>query len=329
MINDASRLQSDLQTIVTTLCPDILQDTLALRLEEVLYRYHIEHRATQDMEKDLEDKLNLFLSTKRLEGLAEKTLINYEMELKLFIKHNDKAVVQIHTPDIRNYLASLQGIQNSTLGKKLTVLKSFFGWMVKEEILLRDPTTKIKLPKKKKRLPKGLSVEEMELARIVCETKRETALVEMFYSTGCRLSELVSMDINRINWQDMSTTVVGKGNKERRVYLTYKAAFHLKAYLKSRDDDCPAIFISQRKPYRRMSDHSVQDEIGKIAKRMDLKNKKLHPHIFRHTLAQNMLENGATLEEVQHILGHEEISTTQIYTHVSEERKQTAHKRYA
>ncbi|MGE6488530.1 tyrosine-type recombinase/integrase [Paenisporosarcina sp. NPDC076898] len=328
MNNDASRLQSDLQTIVTTLSPEILQDTLALRLEEVLYRYHIEHRASQDLENDMQDKLNLFLSSKRLEGLSENTLKDYKMELDLFIKQNNKAVVQIQTPDIRNYLASLKNVQTSTIGKKLTVLKSFFGWMVREEMLLRDPTAKIKTPKKKKRLPKGLSVEELAFVREICETKRERALIEVFYSTGCRLSELASMDRDRINIQDMSTTVIGKGNKERVVYLTWTALYHLKNYLKSRDDDCDAVFVTQRKPYRRMKNHTIQDEIDKIEQRANLK-KKLTPHIMRHTLAQNMLDNGASLEEVQNILGHENIGTTQVYAQVSEERKQQAHKRYA
>lgn len=328
MINDASRLQSDLHTIVTTLSPDILPDVLAIRLEEVLYRYQIEHRATQDMENDMEDKLELFLSSKRLEGLSEKTLKDYRMELRLFIKKNEKAVVQIQTPDIRAYLASLKNIQTSTIGKKLTVLKSFFGWMVKEEILLRDPTSKIKLPKKKKRLPKGLTVEELELVRELCASKRERALIEVFYSTGCRLSELASMDIDAINKQEMSTTVIGKGNKERKVYLTYTALYHLNSYLKSRNDDCEAVFITQRKPYRRLGDKAIQNEIDNIEQRSQLK-KKLTPHVMRHTLAQNMLDNGASLEEVQNILGHENIGTTQVYAQVSEERKQQSHKRYA
>jgi integrase/recombinase XerD len=283
----------------------------------------------KDLENDIEEKVELFLSSKRLEGLSEKTLIDYQMELRLFMEKNDKAVVQIQTPDIRSYLASLKNVQTSTIGKKLTVLKSFFGWMVKEEILLRDPTVKIKIPKKKKRLPKGLSVEEFELVREMCENKRERALIEVFYSTGCRLSELMSMDVDNIDKQEMSTTVIGKGNKERKVYLTFTALYHLNSYLKSRDDDCEALFVTVRRPFRRMGKKTIQDEIDKVGKRANLKNKKIHPHIFRHTLAQNMLDNGANLEEVQHILGHENVGTTSIYAHVSEERKQTAHKRYA
>lgn len=328
MGNDASRLQSDLRTIVTTLAPDIAPDLLDIRLEEVLYRYDIQHRATQDLDNDLQEKLDLFLSSKRLEGLSEKTLIDYELEITLFMRNNSKAVVQIQTPDIRSYLASLKNVDTSTIGKKLTVLKSFFGWMVREEILLRDPTSKIKQPKKKKRLPKGLTVQELELVREMCETKRERALIEVFYSTGCRLSELSSMDISEINWQEMSATVVGKGNKERIVYLTFLAVYHLKGYLDTRKDDCEAVFVSQRRPIRRMSNRSIQDEIDKIEKRSKLK-KPLHPHVMRHTLAQNMLDNGASLEEVQHILGHSNIGTTQIYTNISEERKHQSHKRFA
>jgi len=163
----------------------------------------------------------------------------------------------------------------------------------------------------------------------MCKTKRERALVEVFYSTGCRLSELASMNVDMINYQEMSTTVIGKGNKERKVYLTFTALFHLNNYLNDRTDDCGAVFITQRKPFRRMSNKAIQDEIHHIEQRVGLKNKKLHPHIFRHTLGQTMLDNGAKLEEVQHVLGHESISTTNVYAQVSEERKQQAHKRYA
>lgn len=328
MSNDASRMQNDLRAIISTLSPEIPSDLLEVRLEEVLYRYDIHHKATQDLDNDLKEKVELFISSKQLEGLSPKTLDDYQLELGLFMRTNNKAVVQIQTPDIRKYLADLKGIETSTTGKKLTVLKSFFGWLVREEILLRDPTAKIKLPKKKARLPKSLSVQELEMVREACESKRERALVEVLYSTGCRLSELASMDISRINKQDMSTTVVGKGNKERKVYFTYMAMYHLERYLESRNDDCDAIFSSLRKPIRRMSNRSIQDEIDKIEQRCSL-NKPMHPHTFRHTLAQSMLDNGASLEEVQHILGHSNISTTQVYAHVSEERKQQAHKRFA
>lgn len=328
MSNDTSRMLNDLRSMITTMSPEIDNDVLDVRLEEILYRYNIEHRAATALENDLSEKLNLFISSKRLEGLSEKTLKDYQMEISLFMRTNKKAAVQIQTPDIRNYLGSLEGVENSTIGKKLTVLKSFFGWMVKEEILLRDPTAKIKQPKKKKRLPKGLSVQELELAREKCMTKRQRALLEVFYSTGCRLSEIASMNISDINKQDMSTTVVGKGNAERKVFLNFLSMYHLENYLESRDDDVDAVWVTERMPYRRMSNRAIADEIDKIEQHCNF-NKKLTPHTMRHSLAQAMLDNGAHLEEVQHILGHANIGTTEVYTNISEERKQQAHKRFS
>lgn len=328
MSNDTSRMQNDLRAVITTLSPDISPDTLEVRLEEILYRYDIQHKASQDLENDLSEKVDLFISSKQLEGLSLLTLEDYRLELNLFMRTNTKAVVQIQTPDIRKYLADLEGIETSTMGKKLTVLKSFFGWLVREEILLRDPTSKIKLPKKKARLPKSLSVQELEMVREACETRRERAIVEVLYSTGCRLSELASIKISQIDYQEMSTTVIGKGNKERKVYLTYLAMYHLERYLVMRDDKCDYAFATLRRPIRQLSNRAIQNEIDKIEKRCSL-NKKMHPHTFRHTLAQSMLDNGASLEEVQHILGHANISTTQVYAHVSEERKKQSHRRFA
>lgn len=329
MSNDSSRLQNDLMTTLSIMFPEAPQDQISVRLEEILYRYNIEHKAMSELKNDMISNIELFLSAKRLEGNADNTLEGYRLELMLFHRFVNKATVQIQTPDIRKYLASIEGVMTSTIGKKLTALKSFFSWLVQEEIILRDPTRKIRPPKIPKRLPKSLTVDELELVRETCNSKRERALIEVFYSTGCRLSELASMDISRIDYQNMSTTVIGKGDKERRVYLTFKAIYHLKKYLMQRYDDCDALFVTYRRPIRRMSNNAIRDEIDNIEKRVNLKNKKLHPHVMRHTLAQTMLDNGAALEEVQHILGHSNISTTQVYTHVSEERKQSAHKRYA
>ena len=131
-------------------------------------------------------------------------------------------------------------------------------------MLLKNPTAKIKTPKTPKRLREGLTIEELELVRESCETIRQRALIEVFYSTACRLSELSSLNIKDINWQDMSVIVFGKGSKERKVFLSFKALYHLKRYLKSRSDDCEALFITDRKPYRRLTNRGIQYQIDKI-----------------------------------------------------------------
>lgn len=326
-VNDTARLMNDLEVVISTLSLDVDRNKLVVRLEEVLSNYQIQRKTEVDIENDLQEKIDLFLSARTIEGLAEKTLKGYKIELGLFAKEIDKPTVQITTSDIRKYLSSNTKWMISTVDRKLSALKTFFGWLVKEEVLLRDPSAKINPPKKPKRLPKGLSVEELEVVREACKTLRERALMEVMYSTGCRLSEIQNMKINDINLQEMSLHVIGKGDKERIVYLSFKCLHHLRKYLKSRIDECEFLFVTERKPHRKMSTRNIERIIDKIEQRAKI-SKKLTPHTFRHTKATLMMDSGADLADVQHILGHVNPSTTLVYAHVSEERKKQAHKRY-
>lgn len=327
MFQDTARLSSDLTAIVSTLCPDVDLLKLEIRLEEVLVNYQIERKSEIEAERDMADKVDLFISAIELEGYSPKTLKDYATELRLFRTFTDKAVVNITTIDIRSYLSSNKKIKTSTTGKKLFVIRSFFGWMVQEGLLLRNPALKIKAPKLPKRIPKGLSIEELEFVRESCITDRQRALIEVFYSTGCRLSEVTEMDIEDVNYQTMSMRVIGKGDKEREVFLSYKALFHLKKYLNGRADDCESLFVTQRKPYRRMTPAAVQKEVRDIEQLAKIST-KLTPHVMRHTLATNMLNNGADLADVQQILGHEDPKTTLTYSHISEEKKRQTHSKY-
>lgn len=180
MINDTSRLMNDLNTVVSTISPDVDMNALAIRLEEVLCNYDIQRKSDLQIVNDLPEKIELYLSSKKLEGLSAKTLKGYKSELGLFSKHCQKATVLITTVDIRNFLASYDKVKMSTISTKLSGLKSFFGWLVKEEMLLRDPTAKVNPPKKSKRLPKGLSIEELETVRESCKTLRQRALLKFF-----------------------------------------------------------------------------------------------------------------------------------------------------
>jgi integrase/recombinase XerD len=327
MINDTARLANDLLVVVSTLSPDIDLQVLPVRLEEILCNYEIKRKTEKEIENDLQDKIEIFLASRKIEGLSDKTLDNYKMELKMFSQTVNKACAHITTSDIRMYLASNKKWMISTVDTKLSVLKTFFSWLVKEEMLLRDPTAKIKAPKKPKLLPKALTVEELEIVRESCETLRERAIMEVMYSTGCRLSEIMNMKIKDINKQEMSLHVIGKGNKERIVYLSFKSMHHLRRYLKSRADECEYLFVTERRPARKMTNRTIERIIDKIQARAGL-SKKLTPHVFRHTFATLAMENGADLADVQQLLGHEDPSTTLVYSHVSEERKKQAHKKF-
>lgn len=327
MSNDTARLANDLLVVMSTLAPDIEMNKLEVRLEEVLSNYQISRKTQKDIENDLNEKIDIFLSSRKIEGLSELTLDGYRIELGMFASYMNKAVVQISTSDIRKYLGHNTKWMISTVDRKLSVLKNFFGWLVKEEILLRDPTGKIKAPKKPKRLPKALSIEELEIVRDSCETLRERALIEVMYSTGCRLSEIMNMKKSDINMQEMSMHVIGKGDKERIVYLSIKAMHQLKKYILSRGDDCEYLFVTDRKPARQLADRTIERIVDKIQSRAKI-SKKLTPHVFRHTFATLAMENGADLADVQQLLGHENPATTQIYATASEERKKNAHKRF-
>lgn len=213
------------------------------------------------------------------------------------------------------------------MAKKLSVLKSFFSWLTNEEIIERDPTRKIKPPKKEKLLPKALTIEELELLREFCTNRRERAILEVLYATGGRLSEIQALNIKDIDEQDMSARVIGKGNKEREVYFSFKSMFHLRKYIAERIDNNPALFVTEVKPHNRLSKRGIQREISKIAERAEIK-KNCSPHTLRHSFATLTLNNGADIMAIQALLGHSSPATTQIYAHITDNRKKEQYRRH-
>lgn len=318
-------LISEVVAYISELIPLDLEKTRT-DLSSIVTKYHVKKVETDEKHPDLLDNISLFLASKKLEGLSENTLKSYHLELGTFSDSVKKRTADISAADIRVYLGSFQHLKMSSVSRKLSVLKSFFSWLTGEEILQRDPTTRIKSPKKEKRAPKALSIEELEMLREHCKTNRQRAFVEVMYATGCRLTEIHDLDIKTINQQAMSAQVVGKGNKERTVYFSFRAMYHLNKYLKERNDTCEALFVTERKPYRRLSKRGIQREVDKIAEQANVKN--VSPHVLRHTFATLTLNNGAELAAVQALLGHESPDTTLIYAQLSDDKKHEAYKRY-
>jgi integrase/recombinase XerD len=270
----------------------------------------------------------IFLASKKIDGLSENTLKGYYERLNKFSYFIQKNIEDIDVMDIRMYLAaySKTGVKNSTIAREIAILKSFFVWLENNCYILKSPMRNIKQIKVEKTLREALTAEELELVRDACETLRDRALIEFFYSTGCRLDEVVKLNKSDIDWQDLSLKVFGKGKKERIVFITPKAKIHLKKYLMSRLDDCEALFVTERKPTKRLGRRSYERAIDKLGKKAKL-SKDLFPHLLRHTTATSMLRNGASLVEVQHYLGHEDPSTTQIYAHLSNDAVRAAHRK--
>lgn len=318
-------LISEVVGFISELVPIDVEKTKS-RLSSIIAKYHVKRVEEDEVHPDLFEKIKLYLSSKKLEGLSATTLTNYERDLKLFANEVKKRSEDISSADIRVYLAKFEHLKMSSVSTKLSVLKSFFGWLTNEEILLRDPTAKLKPPKQEKRIPKALTIEELEMLREGCQSNRQRALIEVLYATGCRLSEVHGLNISDVDHQSMSARVVGKGNKERVVYFSFRAMYHLKKYINGRTDSDPALFVTERKPYRRVSKRAIQREVSKIAKQGGVKH--VSPHALRHTFATLTLNNGAELAAVQALLGHESPETTMIYAQLTEDKKHEAYKRY-
>lgn len=326
MKTEKYKLKRELLNYVVSKTAVDLQETES-EIEDMLSKYEVKEIVESNHIEDLMSDIECFLSSKKVDGVSENTIKNYRIELTIFASHIKKKLNNITTNDIRNYLSSFSHLKTISVGTKLSILKSFFGWLVLEEIVVKDPTARIKPPKLEKRLPKGLSIAELEHVRECCNTPRRRAIFEIFYSTGCRLSEISNMDIDDINMQDMSAKVIGKGNKERIVYLSHKAIYHLKKYLDTRDDGEKALFVTARKPHRRMSNRAIQREFSIIKEESKI-DKQLTPHVMRHTFATLSMSNGIDLVDLQNLLGHISPDTTLIYGKVSESRKKNAFRKY-
>lgn len=299
--------------------PDIDQLKVRNIVEEVLYKYSILPEETGLVASDIEEKLQIYLASKKLDGLSLKTLKNYEYNLLIFANHLRKPLGTINTMDLRMFLAvRCKNLKQTSVNGQIFILKSFFGWLHDEEYIPKNPSKKLKQTKEPKRLRHALSEEEVELLRQATKTEREKALVEFLISTGCRLSEVVGVNKDDINWHEMSLNVIGKGDKERKVYFSTKAKILLKKYLLTRKDDNQALFVTSKRPHTRLGGRSIQREIKKIADRAGI-NKSIYPHLFRHSFATHNLNSGMPMPIIQHLMGHESPATTQIYAELSEE----------
>ncbi|KGO12184.1 integrase [Clostridium botulinum] len=307
--------------------PEINQLKVRTIAEEVLYKYRVLPEETALVSSDIEEKLQIYLATKKLDGLSRKTLKNYEYNLLIFADHLRKPLSTINTMDLRMFLAvRCKDMKQSSVNGQISILKSFFSWLHEEEYIPKNPAKKLKQTKEPKRLRHAMTEEEVELLRQASKTDREKALVEFLISTGCRLSEVVGVNKDDINWYEMSLNVIGKGDKERKVYFNTKAKILLKKYLLTREDDNLALFVTSKRPHARLGGRSIQREIKKIAKRAGI-NKSIYPHLFRHSFATNKLNAGMPMPVIQHLMGHESPATTQIYAQLSEENVKYEYKK--
>jgi site-specific recombinase XerD len=270
--------------------------------------------------------------TKKLEGCSSETLDGYRVTLQAFFAYVHKDVKTITANEIRDYLSDYQTrkkIVNRSIDSIRRTLSSFFNYLEDEDIITKSPMRKIHHIKYDKTIQKPFTEEDIEKLRDYCMKNhriRDLAIIEFLNSSGVRVSELVNIDIDDLDLHDRECVVFGKGSKERVVYFDANSAIHIQQYLKSRDDDNPALFVSEREPVCRLNLSGIETicrTIGKICEIDDC-----HPHRFRRTLATRLIERGVPIEHVQKILGHSKIDTTLIYAQVSQESVKLSHAKY-
>ena len=279
--------------------------------------------------KDNNEALDFFIAAKKIEGCSIKSLNYYYTTLVKMLDKVNVIYFSITTEDIRTYLSDYQensGVSKATIDNMRRIISSFFSWLENEDYIMKSPARRIRKVRVGKIVKEIYTEENIELMRQNCKNARDLAIIDMLYSTGMRDGELVRLNIADIDFENKECVVLGKGNKQRKVYFDAKTKIHLQQYLNSRKDTDPALFVSQLYPYNRLKISGVEIALRKIGEKLHIS--KVHPHKFRRTLATKAIDKGMPIEQVQHLLGHTKIDTTLGYAMVDDENVKISHKKF-
>ncbi|MDD3375407.1 MAG: tyrosine recombinase XerC [Candidatus Omnitrophica bacterium] len=267
-----------------------------------------------------------FLSYLDIEkNYSKHTILNYKIDLEeFFVFLKDTSIERVDYFHLRRYLASLRSrdLKSRTVARKLSALRSFFKFIFREGLVSKNPATLLMTPKLDKKLPHFLSEQDagrlMEISKKKDEPGlRDRAILETLYSTGMRVSELVSLDLNRVDFISNIVKVSGKGKKERLMPIGETALKSIREYINKRKHKSEAVFLNQRGT--RITDRSIRNIVNQHISEASIQT-KISPHALRHSFATHLLNAGADLRAVQELLGHVNLSTTQIYTHMTTEK---------
>lgn len=288
----------------------------------------------------MEREIRAFLNYVRVEkGRSENTLLAYGRDLAkfaAFAAERQKTLEQLVTADLIDFFASLyrRGLDSRSVARHLVTIRTFFRFSVAERLLAEDPTVHVQTPRIRQRLPTFLSMEEVDRLLALPDARtplgmRDQAMLELLYGTGLRVTELVSLRVGDVDLESGSVRCLGKGSKERMVPVGKKALAAVDQYVRvarprlARGKPTTALFLNRLG--QRLGRVGFWKILAAYGRRAGLR-RKLHPHTLRHTFATHLLERGADLRSVQMMLGHADIATTQIYTHVAQERLKQIYK---
>ena len=274
--------------------------------------------------------LTEFLNTKIAECCSRKTIGYYKSTLERFIKQIDKHLDDVTTEDCQRYL--MYGVTQrkwtpTTQDNTRRIINTFYAWAVSRKYILFNPISPLKPTKHKKyRVKKPFTNEDIIKMRDHCKTLRDRAIIELLLSSGVRVAEITSLNKKDINWTEKEFMVIGKGDKQRVAYFNEQAGYYMQKYIESRTDNNEALFVTLNSPYERFGITGLETVVRELGVKAGVTG-RAHPHRFRHTFATNALNKGVPLEQVQQLLGHEQLDTTLIYAKVAREDVKYNHKK--
>lgn len=307
---------------------EVLNAVQLKRLQEVLLKHFAKSEPENQPINNMEF-LDKFLEAKKIEGCSDRTIKYYQATVERLLANISQPIRKVTTEQMREYLVNYQKINDcgkTTIDNIRRNISSFFSWLEEEDYILKSPMRRIHKIRTKKAVKNIISDEEIERLRDGCKCIRDVAMIDLLYSTGIRVGELVRLNIADINFSERECVVFGKGDKERRVYFDAKSKIHLLNYLESRHDENPALFVTLDKSSKRLKISGVEIRLRELGRALNLD--KIHPHKFRRTMATRAIDKGMPIEQVQKILGHSQIDTTMQYAIVNQNNVKAAHRKY-
>lgn len=293
-------------------------------LMETLSESHEERNTSSNLEY-----MKLFIEAKRIEGCSDRTVSYYRTTIEGMLKDIQTPLRKITTEELRSYLVRYQSKNDCS---KVTVdnvrrnLSSFFSWLEEEDYIIKSPMRRIHKIKTKTVVKTTISDEGIERLRDNCDEIRDLAMIDMLYSTGIRVGELVKLNIEDVNLETRECVVFGKGDKERKVYFDAKTKIHLIEYLGKRTDNNEALFVTLDAPHDRIKISGVEIRLRQLGRKLNMD--RIHPHKFRRTMATRAIDKGMPIEQVQKLLGHAQIDTTMQYAIVNQNNVKISHQRF-
>lgn len=334
-MNVYEHMKHDFMMKIASVVPELGKETLcriAKAMDEVSGRYSISEAETHLAvlgREEFQRVIKNYIVVKHMEGLSDATLQNYLFRLHHFMKASTKPLEKLTANDIRLYLFKYQsesGITNRSLDSVRSVICTFLRWAASEGYISTNPAETIKPIKWEAKPREALEQIELERIRRACTSARETAIVEVLYSTGCRVSELSGIKLSDIDWNAHSVNLFGKGKKWRTSYINAKAEMAIRVYLAQRKHESIFLFCNDRGGGQ-MKKGNIERMIRSIRDRAGMGDRRITPHTFRHTTATQALQSGMPVTDIQLLLGHASVNTTMVYAHTTHEAVQAGHKR--